>query len=59
MADEITIDASALLRALRRKAKFIVAASVLCAACGGIYCALKVPVYESFASVRIQQNPSA
>ena len=55
MADEITIDVSALFRALKKKAKFIALSSILCTACGGIYCMLKTPVYESFASVRIQQ----
>ena len=55
MADEITIDVSALFRALKKKAKFIALSSILCTACGGIYCILKTPVYESFASVRIQQ----
>lgn len=55
MSDEIIIDVGALFRALKKKFKVIVLVAVLFAVIGALYSQLKTPVYESFASIRIQQ----
>ena len=55
MYDEITIDLSAILRALKKSWKKIVLFSFFCTAIGVAYVETKTPVYESISTIRIQQ----